>query len=77
MQSQLFDQRLTQVGVVIHDQQLPRLAHLNDFTRWRARRLPQDCGEHAAGAGRRHSRLEPQLLGASSFELVFRARKRD
>jgi hypothetical protein len=24
------------------------LAHLNDFTRWRARRLPQDYGEHAA-----------------------------
>ena len=27
MQSQLLDQRLTQVGVIIHDQQLPRLAH--------------------------------------------------
>ena len=34
MHGQLLDQRLTQVGVIIHDQQLPRLAHLNDFTRW-------------------------------------------
>jgi hypothetical protein len=50
MESQLLDQRLTQVVVIIHDQQLPRLAHLNDFTRWRARRLPQDYGERAAGA---------------------------
>jgi hypothetical protein len=48
MQSQLFDQRLTQVVVIIHDQQLPRLAHLKDFTRWNARRLPQDYGDLAS-----------------------------
>ena len=48
MQRQLLDQRMTQVGVIIHDQQSPRLAHLVYFTHWIARRLAQDYGKHAA-----------------------------
>ena len=32
MQSQLLDQRMTQVSVIVYDQQLPRLAHQLYFT---------------------------------------------
>ena len=32
MQSQLLDQRMTQVGVVVHDQQAPRLGHWPYFS---------------------------------------------
>ena len=39
MQSQLLDQRLTQVSVIVHDQQSPRLGHQFYLTRWIARRL--------------------------------------
>jgi hypothetical protein len=48
MQSQLLDQRLTQVGVIVHDQQSPRLGHEIHFTYCIAGRLAQDYGEPAA-----------------------------
>ena len=48
MQRQLLDQRLTQVGVVVHDQQSPRLGHRSYFIDWIARPasagLRQACG---------------------------------
>ena len=48
MQRQLLDQRLTQVGVVVHDQQSPRLGHQPYFTDRIPRPLAQDCGKRAA-----------------------------
>ena len=48
MQRQLLDQRLPQVGVVIDDQQSPRLGHWPHFIDCIARRLAQDCGKRTA-----------------------------
>ena len=48
MEGELFDQRITQVGVIVHDQQSPRLGHWPYFIDWMARRLAQDCGKRAA-----------------------------
>ena len=53
MQRELFDQRLTQVGVIVHDQQSPRLGHLPYFIDRNARPLAQDCGKRTADAGGR------------------------
>jgi hypothetical protein len=48
MERELLDQRLTQVCVIIHDQQSPRLGHQPYFTDRIPRRLAQDCGKGTA-----------------------------
>jgi hypothetical protein len=48
MERQLLDQRLTQVCVIIHDQQSPRLGHQPHFIDRIPRPLAQDCGKGTA-----------------------------
>ena len=68
VQSELLDQRVTQVGIIVHDQQSPRFGHRPYFIDSAGRRLAQDCGEPTAAPRKGQRRLFyvwAEMLGRS------------